>query len=780
MKKNLHILIIILCLPALLPAQVNIQPQNAVNTGILYDLTVPISGIEKYDGATTSATNTLKNWRQIYFELSKAALDPEGYKSSKEIKSNAWQYLKEGVIPIGLQLYHYNYLDESLDNYADERGNLNFTGIEIPVKTVFSSASLKSKTYNGNEVKFTLAEDLILSNFSILPQSYLIQFEGQSSWAPIIPGETISHSYTSTGQKVIRIKAVFEDGLELFSSFYFDVIVLLTPPPTATWPIEGDIPYQGDVATGEAFVYLSDENTKLTRPIIISEGIDPENDYGWEDLYNFLNQENLIEDLRAQGFDAVVVSYQNTNTYMQRNAFLVVKLLQMVNDTINYQNEVITVGPSMGGLVVRYALTYMEANAMDHNSNLFISFDTPNQGANIPLGLQYMMFFGKDLDQAIQDMVDMLDAPSPKQMLAYHYTDPPSATAGPDPVFDAFFAELESLGDYPENLRKIALSDGSGNAIGQPFQPGDQVIDYNYSSLFINLKANVWAVEDHNTSQIFEGLASIPFIINDELDVTVYSEKPYDNCPGGYRPTFAQIDSLEMPYGDIIALHDNHSYIPTMSALDIDGGDLFYNIAADPAIMNKTPFDSIYWSAQNYEHVLITPYLKEVIFNEAVQTKPPEHTISLQAGWNDLSSYLDPLDKDVISLTETLTNNMLILHNLDLVYWPIGGINTIGDWDYKSGYFIKLQQAADLTISGLEPEDKIITFVEGWNLFPALSKNDVSITTLFENNLDDIIIIREGIGSKIYWPGAGVSTLDTLSVGRGYLIKVEEGFGVVY
>ena len=163
-----------------------------------------------------------------------------------------------------------------------------------------------------------------------------------------------------------------------------------------------------------------------------------------------------------------------------------------------------------------------------------------------------------------------------------------------------------------------------------------------------------------------------------------------------------------------------------------------------------------------------------------MQTKPPEHTISLQPGWNDLSSYLDPQNKDVISITGDLGDNLVILQNLDKVYWPFGGINTIGDWDYKSGYFIKLQQAADLTISGQEPEDKTITFVAGWNLFPVLSRNDVSITTLFENNLDDIIIIREGIGSKIYWPGAGVSTLDTLSVGRGYLIKVVAGFSVTY
>ncbi|OYT13188.1 MAG: hypothetical protein B6I19_06355 [Bacteroidetes bacterium 4572_114] len=65
-------------------------------------------------------------------------------------------------------------------------------------------------------------------------------------------------------------------------------------------------------------------------------------------------------------------------------------------------------------------------------------------------------------------------------------------------------------------------------------------------------------------------------------------------------------------------------------------------------------------------------------------------------------------------------------------------------------------------------------------MFPVLSTTDVQITTLFQNNLEDIIIIKEAIGSNLFWPAAGVSTLDTLNVGRAYLIKVGEGFSVDY
>jgi|GEM_PF-6369603 len=778
MKRNLYLLIIFLSLHVLLASQVNIQPENAVSTNILYDLAVPVSGIEKYNGSETSPAITAKNWQQIYFELNKASLSAEHITKLADVKSIVKGRSDEGVVPIGLLLYHYNHLDESLENYSDQHGGLNFGDIELPVKTVISSAALKAFTYNGSKVKFILPGDLILSNFKTLPHSYFIRFDEQDLWHPLVPDEIFNHSYATTGPKVISIKMVLPNGNEMYSSTLFTVLELLAPEPTATWLVTGEIPYEGEVRSGDAYVLLSEENETLTRPIIISEGVDLAGDQDWEVIYEFMNQENLIEDLRAQGFDVVVLNFHDNYTYIQRNAFVMVKLLEMVNDSIDYQNQLVTVGASMGGLVVRYALTYMENNGIDHHCELMVSLDAPNYGADMPLGLQYMLYFAKDLDAAIQELLDVLNGVSPRQMLLYYYTDPPSATAGPDPLFNAFYSELEGLGDYPQNLRKIAVANGSGHAHDQGYQAGDQVIDYEYSELFINLKANVWAVENGSSGQIMEGLASIPFVINEQVDVTVYSEHPWDNSPGGYRSTFTQIDSLEAPYGDIIALHDNHSYIPTISALDIDTDDPFYNIAADQNIMDKTPFDSIYWCSQNLEHVEIDPYLKGVLYDEIVSVLPKTHIITLQAGWNDLSSYLDPQNKDVNSISDALGEDLIILQNLTEVYWPMGGINTIGEWDYKSGYFIKLQQEANMEIVGSEPEDKTITFVEGWNLFPVLATNDVAIATLFENNLDDIIIIKDAVGSKLYWPDASISTLETLMVGRAYLIKVKNSFSV--
>ena len=93
---------------------------------------------------------------------------------------------------------------------------------------------------------------------------------------------------------------------------------------------------------------------------------------------------------------------------------------------------------------------------------------------------------------------------------------------------------------------------------------------------------------------------------DDYLQVYVSGTLPYDSAPGGTRSSMAQMDSTEAPYGDVIALHESHCFIPTVSALDIDTGDLFYDIAGDADLMAHTPFDTVYFPIENQEHIAIT------------------------------------------------------------------------------------------------------------------------------------------------------------------------------
>ena len=68
----------------------------------------------------------------------------------------------------------------------------------------------------------------------------------------------------------------------------------------------------------------------------------------------------------------------------------------------------------------------------------------------------------------------------------------------------------------------------------------------------------------------------------------------------------------------------------------------------------------------------------------------------------------------------------------------------------------------------------------GWNLIPVLSSQQKGIETLFDGNLDKVLIVKEAMGKGIYWPEKNIATLENLSPGCSYFVKVKEGFIVSY
>jgi hypothetical protein len=214
-------------------------------------------------------------------------------------------------------------------------------------------------------------------------------------------------------------------------------------------------------------------------------------------------------------------------------------------------------------------------------------------------------------------------------MLVYHYTDPPGATGESDPLYAQLDADFLALGDYPDEPRLVAVANGSGSGFDQGFAPGDQLIFYEYESFLVDITGNVWAVPDGASHIIFDGLIDMIWPLPDE-EMTVYvsGTLPYDGAPGGWRGSMAQMDSTEAPYGDIVALHDNHCFIPTVSALALDTADIFHDIAGDPDLMTKTPFDTVYYPVLNQEHVLITAenadwFVSEISRDDLSAVRPP-------------------------------------------------------------------------------------------------------------------------------------------------------------
>jgi hypothetical protein len=496
---------------------------------------------------------------------------------------------------------------------------------------VLAAAPLLPVTHRGESVMFRIPRAGILGHDAHRIVSLALDLDDGRGWRPVAVDTDLPARYAVAGLRTLRLRVATADGAVGETRFHFDVRSPGLPVPDDTLSITG-APYLGASATGEAYVYLAPGHDAVVDPVVVVEGFDLDNSLHWDELYVLLNQENLLEDLRTRGFDAVVLNFADATDYLQRNGQVVRSLVEEVSGLVP-GTPVALVGASMGGLLSRYALADLEHEGVPHPVDRYISFDAPHAGANIPLGIQYWVAFFADESAEAAALLASLDSPAARQLLVYHRTDPPGTTGVPDPLRATFLAELADLGGFPSGPRSAAVANGSGVGLSQGFGGGDRVVEWEYRGFLVDIDGDVYAVPDGGSALIFDGRIDVIGLPADVQQVTVTGTLPYDHAPGGYRSSMAQMDAVEAPFGDIVALHPAHAFVPTVSALDLSGVGLFHDLSGDPDLLTRSPFDALYFPLANQDHVTITPesaawFLAEIdgAVVSAGATAPPSPT----------------------------------------------------------------------------------------------------------------------------------------------------------
>lgn len=578
-----------------------------LRTGVLYDRVLPMSGIERFTGAASAPAADERTWRQIAFELRHAANQPERFPPPAAIDARVRAIRAHGLVPLALIDARY----ERIRPDAIERGVLierdgrlaRGAGDPFVESRAVSVAALAPATTRGGDVGFVLDRRLFAGDEAVTIRAIDVDFDDGLGGRVVEFDRPVRAHYVAIGVKTLTVRITRTDGTTGVARASFPVEALAAPAPDDTLQVSGALPYQGQTATGLAYVYLAPGHAAITNPIVVVEGFDLDNTMHWDELYAQLNQQNLLEDLRAEGYDAVVLDFTDATDYIQRNGFVVAALIRQVEALTPPPYTLAVVGASMGGLCSRYALDWLETQE-GHRVRTWVSFDAPHHGADIPLGIQHWMdfFAGQSADAAA--MRDALNRPASRQMLLYHFTNPP--TTAPDPLHATLDAELAALGDYPSLPRRVAMANGSGARADQGFAPGAQLIRWEYSSFLVSITGNVWALPNQVAGTVFNGRITI-FFSTQTQTVTATGATPWDGAPGGSRATMAQMESVAAPYGDIVALHQSHCFIPTISALALSTSDPFYDVAGDAQLLDHTPFDDVFYPSVNEPHVTLSP-----------------------------------------------------------------------------------------------------------------------------------------------------------------------------
>ena len=448
--------------------------------------------------------------------------------------------------------------------------------------------------------------------------------------------------FQSRSRLVLLIMAVMTSSINAQTQgrFFAEPDLEFFPERSVVTAITANIPYQGFgesqpyLGQGEYEIFLDNIDGVLDRPVIVLDGFDPGDGRGIGALYASLSYggQNLADELRDLGFDIVVLNAPNYTTdgydisgggdFIQRNAMVLIALIQELNAQKEGDEELVILGPSMGGLIAQYALAYMEQQGLPHETRLYLSFDSPHRGANIPISLQYLINYfavvgGDQFAQATVDLV--LNSPAAKQMLIDHLSghllagsdleqDPNLLLPAGAPNFrDAFQQELDALG-FAQNVRNVTMINGAvdGTTIGSP---GIEVVNTSLeidalTDIDIALYFTPSAGQNNTVTDVATYFIGIPISTFSADAESPSTSDGVDSAPGGNgsislslgggggSPIFQEfLDALNQDY---------YCFIPTMSALAIDTNNWH-----GPADLSASPFDNIEASTNNSSHVTL-------------------------------------------------------------------------------------------------------------------------------------------------------------------------------
>jgi hypothetical protein len=362
------------------------------------------------------------------------------------------------------------------------------------------------------------------------------------------------------------------------------------PAPDQTWPLFGS-----PANTGTAYVYLGAGHNAVENPVIVTEGFP--GGYPYDYLYDLMNQAGTLEALRSQGYDVILLSFANGTDLIQNNAPVVIACIQQAMAATSA--PLVVGGVSMGGLVTRYALAYMEAHRMAHRTRIFFTVDTPHRGAYTALADQWFAhYFAPALGEATAFAM-LLDSPSNQQFVMRWLH---GAAAEPSPLRSAFLQQLRYLGDYPQQPRRLAIACGAGDG-RRDLAPHQPMLTWN-GGPFVCL--SLWSLPEGDTPDL---IARGYCFVTDPARVGEFattSSWSWEGAPGGRNIYNADAAAMAAGLG-CGSLRDqvpSSCSVPTVSALDLD---LSPFVPVPPPGSGVSPFHDYICSSRNEQHLTLTP-----------------------------------------------------------------------------------------------------------------------------------------------------------------------------
>ncbi len=568
-------------------------------------------------------------WQSLYERLVLADLREKNqripdYASFAEQDRN--KLTRSNTIPIGILNLDATFLNEVQlkENEETKKQNKKLKAeiVEGYERIHFINASVLQEDVFQAEVNFQLSPSLHISNNDVKIKQVELDFQDGKGYRSYPLSENlISYRFSAVGERFISIRLLTERGAFVFQSL-INVKQLERIPPFREFQItaprvrEDTITPPEKRKNGRIGVTVPGGNVRVVlgcdqlfdKPIIIGEGFDMGQNKNLDDMEAKYRRELLF--YLVNGYDLVLLDYHDARDFIENNAQVMKALIgQTYLDKVG-TTDMIVIGESMSGLVARYALREIETQGQNHHVSHYISYDSPHQGANVPVSISQIYWESYPgvipliallFSQELRDYYSALLTPAAAEMLRYYGGRFNYGVGAQHPEFQAFRTRLQNLGNggYPQNCRNIAMINGALNA-------GDRAVfnDHNYGSriLLTNIPAILQSTYieafTHSPGQNQNVLrfASRGFILNTILPyVSINYSSPVndDFTPGGRTP-FRIPARLRNPNPEFV-----FSFVPTYNSIDYSGphdtqAQREYLNVNSAVSSSQTPFAAVY------------------------------------------------------------------------------------------------------------------------------------------------------------------------------------------
>lgn len=594
---------------------------------------------------------------QIIFDMRKSHLT--GVEPYEELLAKKRVLAQSSrAVPIFVMEAQFNhFIENTLENGFISLEDGRLVDVENRSKAPYGSSetlvlSLDAETVGDQSMRFIWDPSMYYHNYNSFPELMRIDFNNGMGWIPLGNERSIFDVVFSTAFADCEVKLeVLRNGQwkrarTLLKSAGCSSNFPL--PGTPPWPISfaanpWEIEFQQ--IKGNAYTLLSTDGV-FDKPFIFVEGIDfgmnftqlRNGDFGWceftggsPDTYSMLDDMPfLLNELRERNYDIVLLDFSDGARLIEENASLLMHLVRLCIQFRQGNEPIVMAGASMGGQITRHALTTMEQNGEDHCTRLWVSLDSPHNGAYVPASLQAAIFMMSPFSAAASDMlVNKLSRPAAKQMLKYQLFDNPQTNSLFSPDYEAWEATKQVMG-YPQKCVKVALANGVSTGAGLGYPLSEMLVDYECTFIPPNedIQFHLYPLpgnSDHSWSNASEWVVAdivyteslgifnsgITGINQYQMAMTVSSEWPrWDYAAGGTRTSvdefvdaFNNAEGVEEHCSLIQAdqYNSRHCFIPTSSALGIKSENPFLNVNALLAQnREECPFD-FYWTPLSQE-----------------------------------------------------------------------------------------------------------------------------------------------------------------------------------